>query len=140
MNRVFITGNLTRDPETSQTSNGKTVCKFSLAVQRRFNREEADFLNIITWEKLAENCNLYLKKGSKAGVIGNIQTRSYENKEGIKVYVTEIIADEVEFLSTKDKEEESVAPFRGQQQSFEKSKKTPISQLEPDDSEDSLPF
>lgn len=105
MNKVILVGNLTKDPELSTTSNGISYCKFSIAVTRRFpNAEgtrEADFFNIIVWRQQAENCHKYLRKGSKAGVIGSLQTRTYDDKDGNKRYVTEIIADEVEFLNSK---------------------------------------
>lgn len=109
MNKVILIGNLTRDPELNTTPSGVSVCKFSIAVQRRFvnseGEREADFLNIVAWRGLGENCHKYLRKGSKAAVVGNIQTRSYDAEDGTKRYVTEIIADEVEFVGTKRTEE-----------------------------------
>ena len=103
MNKVILIGNLARDPELKQTSSGTAVCQFTIAVQRRFanaeGRREADFLNVIAWRQLAENCARYLAKGRKAAVEGSIQTRSYDAQDGSKRYVTEIIADSVEFLS-----------------------------------------
>lgn len=102
MNRATIIGNLTRDPELRMTSGGISVCTFSVAVQRRFANAQgerpADFFNIVTWRALAENCSRYLHKGSKVFVGGQLQNRSYETQDGNKRYVTEIIADEVEFL------------------------------------------
>lgn len=104
VNRVWLLGNLTKDPESQTTSSGITVCKFTLAVQRRFSNangeKEVDFLNIVTWRTLAENCIKYLTKGKKVAVSGSIQTRSYEANDGTKKYITEIMADEVEFLSS----------------------------------------
>ena len=103
MNKVILIGNLARDPELKQTASGTVVCQFTIAVQRRFanaeGRREADFLNVIAWRQLAENCARYLAKGRKAAVEGSIQTRSYDAQDGSKRYVTEIIADSVEFLS-----------------------------------------
>ena len=132
MNRVILIGNLSRDPELQQTTTGISVCKFSLAVQRRFQNangeREADFINIVVWRDLGENCHRYLKKGKKAGVVGSLQTRSYDDKEGNKRYVTEVIADEVEFLSPKEQEPEQP-----------KRRKT-IDELEPYDDSGSLPF
>ena len=101
MNFVFEIGNLTRDPEMRQTQKGENVCTFTIAVNRR-NREEADFLNIVTWNGLAENCYRYLKKGRKVAVVGSIRTGSYE-KDGRTVHTTDINASEVEFLSGKEK-------------------------------------
>lgn len=106
MNRATITGNLTKDPEHRTTPNGISCTTFTVAVQRKFAKEEpkADFLNVVTWRTLADNCAKYLQKGSKVGVVGQIQTRNYDDKQGVKRYVTEIIADEVEFLDSKNKE------------------------------------
>ena len=112
MNKVMLIGNLARDPELITTNNGVSLCRFTLAVQRRFNNNdgerEADFLPIIVWRGQAENCYKYLKKGSKAAISGSIQTRSYETTDGARRYMTEIIADEVEFLSTKNNNGEDV--------------------------------
>jgi len=108
MNKVILVGNLTKDPELTTTTNGVSVCKFTLAVSRRFvgasGERETDFLNIVVWRGQAENCHKYLKKGSKCGVVGSIQSRSYDAQDGTKRYITEIIADEVEFLSSKNSE------------------------------------
>lgn len=105
MNKVILVGNLTRDPELSTTSGGVSLCKFGIAVQRRYagsdGNREVDFFNVIAWRGLADTCHRYLRKGSKAGIVGVIQTRSYEDKDGVKKFVTEIVADEVEFLSSK---------------------------------------
>lgn len=102
MNKVILIGNLTRDPELSTTSSGISFCRFSLAVSRRFSGEDrqADFINIIVWRAQAENCAKYLKKGSKAAIVGNIQTRTYDSQDGSKRYVTEVVAEEVEFISS----------------------------------------
>ncbi|MEG2002270.1 MAG: single-stranded DNA-binding protein [Clostridia bacterium] len=104
MNKVILTGNLTRDPELSTVSSGISVCKFGIAVQRKFKKPdgdyEVDFFNVTAWRSTAEFCNTYLKKGSKIGIVGTIQTRTYE-QDGVKKYATDIIADEVEFLTSK---------------------------------------
>lgn len=100
MNKVLLIGNLTRDPELSKTSNDLSVCKFSIAVTRRFGNE-ADFFTIIAWRAQAENCAKFLRKGSKVAISGAIQTRSYDANDGTKRYVTEIVAEEVQFLSTR---------------------------------------
>lgn len=111
MNKWFGIGNLTKDPELSQTPKGVSVCKFTLAVNRNFtnanNERECDYLNIVAWKQLAENCSKYLSKGKKVAVVGSVQTRSYEIN-GEKKYVTEIMADEIEFLSPHT--EETKAP------------------------------
>jgi single-strand DNA-binding protein len=101
MNRTILVGRLTRDPELKYTPNGKAVANFTLAVNRQFNREETDFINITVWGKPAENTANFLKKGSLAGVDGRIQTRNYEGQDGKKVYVTEVVAESVQFLEPK---------------------------------------
>lgn len=102
MNRATIIGNLTKDPELRTTSSGVSVCTFTVAVNRNFGeRKEVDYLPVVTWRGLAENCAKFLGKGRKVGVSGRIQTRSYEGNNGERRYVTEIVADDVEFLSPK---------------------------------------
>ena len=104
MNRVIITGRLTKNPEGRTTQSGISQSTFDVAVQRRFkNRDgqyEADFLTVVAWRQTAEYCNKYLLKGRMVAVEGSIQTRSYEAKDGGKRYVTEIIADNVEALDS----------------------------------------
>lgn len=105
MNRASIIGHLTRDPELRTTQSGLSVCTFSVAVNRKFSKEkEVDFFNCVAWRSLADNVSQYLSKGSKCFVSGQLQNRSYEAQDGTKRYVTEIVADEVEFLDTKPKE------------------------------------
>lgn len=105
MNKVFLIGNLTRDPELTETPNGTAVCRFSIAVSRDYagadGNRETDFFNITVWRGRAENCGKYLKKGNKVAVVGSLQTRSYEDKDGIKRNVTDIVASDVEFLTPK---------------------------------------
>lgn len=106
MNNSCLVGNLTKDPElTNVGSQNVAVCKFTIAVNRKFadanGNRQADFLPIVTWRKTAENCAKFLKKGSKVGVVGEIQTRSYDAQDGTKRYVTEIHANDVEFLSPR---------------------------------------
>ena len=103
MNKVILIGNLTRDPELRTTPNGVSVCSFSIAVNRRFANQQGervtDFFNIITWRGLADNCGKFLAKGRRVAVVGELQTRSFDGRDGTKRYVTEVVADEVEFLS-----------------------------------------
>lgn len=110
MNKCILIGNLTKDPELTTTTNGIAVCRFSIAVSRRFanasGERETDFLNIIAWRSLGENCKKFLKKGSKVGIVGNIQSSSYDATDGTKRYVTEIVAEEIEFLSSIQKKED----------------------------------
>ena len=103
MNKVYLIGNLTRDPEMRSTSTGIPVCNFSIAVNRRKRadgQQETDFFNIVTWHQLAELCSRYLAKGRKVAVSGSIQTRTYEAQDGSKRSAFDIVADEVEFLSS----------------------------------------
>ena len=106
MNRAFLVGNLTRDPELRKTQNDISVCTFTIACNRRFananGQREADFLPIVVWRAQADNCYRYLKKGRRVAVVGSIQVRSYDAQDGSKRYVTEIVADEVEFLGTNN--------------------------------------
>jgi single-strand DNA-binding protein len=108
MNRVVLVGRLTKDPDLRYTPNGVPVATFTLAVNRNFKKEngeqEADFINVVVWRKPAENAANYLKKGSLAGVDGRIQVRTYE-QDGKRQYFTEIIADSVQFLDTKSRNE-----------------------------------
>lgn len=104
LNRVILIGRLTRDPELRYTPAGVAVTQFTLAVDRPFSNQggqrEADFIPIVTWRQLAETCANYLRKGRLAAVEGRIQVRSYDNNEGKRVYVTEVIADNVRFLES----------------------------------------
>ena len=109
INRAVLVGRLTRNPELRRTQQGDAVTSFTIAVNRNFTsrdgQQQADFINCVTWRKLAENVNQYCSKGSLVGVEGRIQTRTYDNNQGQKVYVVEVICDSVRFLETKQKEE-----------------------------------
>jgi len=107
MNKAILIGRLTRDPELRYTSSNRAVCQFSIAIDRPFTNQstgqrEADFINIVAWDKTAENIGKYMTKGRLIAVEGRIQTRNYENNEGKKVYVTEVIASNVQFLESKN--------------------------------------
>ena len=109
MNKVILIGRLARDPEARTTTTGKSVTSFTIAVDRRFARRDgndgqptADFIPIVTWNKLAEICGNYLSKGRRVSVEGRIQVRTYDAQDGSKRYVTEVIADDVEFLDSKN--------------------------------------
>ena len=99
MNYVFLIGNLADHPEVKTTQGGISVTTFRIGVNRRVNRDITDFFTVVTWRGLADNCGKYLVKGQKVAVIGELQTRSYDDKNGVKRYITEISADAVEFLS-----------------------------------------
>ena len=105
MNKVTLIGRLTRDPEIRYTSqNNILVCQFTLAVNRPFAKKgqvDVDFINIVAWNKTGEFCSKYFVKGQKVAVCGRLQTRNYDDKDGKKVYVTEVIAEEVYFADSK---------------------------------------
>lgn len=134
MNKVILIGNLTRGPDYGETQSGISFCNFSIAVNRPYNdsngERQTDFFNIKTWRGQADNCAKYLRKGSKVGVVGSLQTRTYEDNDGNKRNVTEIVANEVEFLSSANKSDDSDETTRAQRNRPE---------LEPID-DDNLPF
>ncbi|WLR50847.1 single-stranded DNA-binding protein [Bacillus tianshenii] len=105
LNRVVLVGRLTKDPELRYTPNGVAVANFTLAVNRTFTNQQgerdADFINCVVWRRQAENVANFLKKGSLAGVDGRIQTRSFDNQEGRRVFITEVVAESVQFLEPK---------------------------------------
>lgn len=111
MNKVFLIGRLTKDPELRYTNNNIPTVSFSIAINRPFENQngvrEADFINIVVWRKQAENVKKYVFKGSLVAIDGRIQTRNYEDKDGKKVYVTEVVADSVQFLESKQQKESS---------------------------------
>ena len=143
MNKVILVGNLTRDPELITTANGVSLCRFSLAVQRRFagqdGEREADFVNIVVWRAQADNCYKYLKKGSKCGVVGSLQTRSYDAQDGTKRYSTDVVAEEVEFLSTKGSSNIEEISEPSETGSKSSGKNDVVNKFEPID-DDNLPF
>lgn len=139
MNKVYLIGNLTRDPEVSTTTSGISVCRMSIAVGRRFaNAEgsrETDFFNVTAWRGTADNCAKFLKKGNKIAVSGSIQTRTYDKQDGTKGFSVDIIADEVEFLSSRnDSAEGNTEGGMGMG-----GNSSPVSDLQPI-SDDNLPF
>ena len=109
MNKIILSGNLARDPEVRYTQSGKAIATFSLAVSRGWRSKNdtqqqqptADFFNIVAWDKLGEFCGKYLAKGRKVFLEGRLQSRSYEAQDGTKRYITEVIANEIEFASSK---------------------------------------
>ena len=106
MNKAILIGRLTRDPELRYTSSNRAVCQFTVAIDRPFTngqtgQREADFINVVVWDKRAENVGKYMSKGRLVAVEGRIQTRNYDGQDGKKVYVTEVVADNVQFLGSK---------------------------------------
>ncbi|HLR02334.1 MAG TPA: single-stranded DNA-binding protein [Virgibacillus sp.] len=106
LNRVVLVGRLTKDPDLRYTQSGVAVANFTIAVNRPFSNQqgerEADFINCVVWRKAAENLANYMKKGSQVGVDGRIQTRTFETKDGRTAFVTEVVADSVQFLEPKN--------------------------------------
>ncbi|MGM9882362.1 MAG: single-stranded DNA-binding protein [Bacilli bacterium] len=105
MNKAILIGRLTKDPELRTTPNGRNVCQFSIAINRTYTNangeREADFINCVVWDKQAENLVKYQKKGNQIAVEGRIQTRNYDDNNGRKVYVTEVLASNISFLDAK---------------------------------------
>lgn len=114
INNVVLVGRLTKDPDLRYTSSGSAVTTFTLAVNRSFTNQggerEADFINCVIWRKPAETLANYTKKGSLIGAVGRIQTRNYENQQGQRVYVTEVVCDNFQMLETKPKDENKQQP------------------------------
>lgn len=110
MNKVTLVGRLSKDPDVKTTPNGKSVTTLSVAVARNHNKDMTDFLRVITWEQLADNCGKYLVNGQRVAVEGEIQIRQYE-KDGQKRYITEIVADRVEFLDRPAQTAASASPY-----------------------------
>lgn len=111
MNKIFLTGNLTHDPELTETQSGISVCRFSIAVNRRASNgdQKADFYNVTAWRGLGETVARYSRKGNKLAVSGNIELREYEDREGVKRTAIDIIAQDIEFLTPKPQEESAPA-------------------------------
>lgn len=113
LNSVVLIGRLTKDPEMRYTPTGVATTSFTLAVDRGFTNQqgekEVDFINIVTWRKQAETCAQYLSKGRLAAVEGRIQIRNYENNEGRKIYVTEVVANNVRFLESRNQNEDNMS-------------------------------
>ncbi len=134
MNKVFLIGNLTKDPEVNVTSNDLTNCKFTVAVTRRYGNKETDYFSVICWRAMAENCGKYLRKGSKVGICGSIQNKNYETSDGVKRYSVEIVAEEVQFLSTRNEGDVNELPEPAAGRTGR------ISDLKPVEGDEDLPF
>ncbi|MCR4456153.1 single-stranded DNA-binding protein [Aeromonas salmonicida] len=141
LNRVVLVGRLTKDPEFRTTQNGVSVATFTLAVNRTFTNaqgeREADFINCVTFRKQADNVNRFLSKGSLAGVDGRMQSRSYENQDGKRVFVTEAVCESVQFLEPKNNNQSNNQP---QQQSGQAQSGNNPFDNGADISDDTLPF
>lgn len=143
MNRVILIGRLTRDPELRYTPNGTAVTTFTIAVDRKFNRNEADFIPIVVWNKAAENCANYLGKGRMVAVEGRLQIRSYDTQEGQKRWVTEVIADEVKFLDkgrTSSGSDAGYTPNAKKDDWNDLGREVSVDDIDIVDEEDEIPF
>lgn len=138
MNKVILMGRLTKDPELRYTNvNNTPVCSFTLAIDRRFSRQgeekQADFVPVVVWSKLAEFCSKYFTKGRQVAIVGRIQTRTWDDNEGKKHYVTEVVAEEAYFADSKKSDDAPARPLdnNGMQ---------PSDGFYPLDDDDELPF
>ena len=132
MNKISLIGRLGRDPEVKQTANGKSVATFTLAVDRRFKnasgQKEADWVNIVAWDKSAELISQYVKKGDQIGIVGRLQIQNYDGTDGQKKYVTQVICEEFDFISSKGARQENFSP------------KVKIEEVDLSVDEDEIPF
>lgn len=147
MNNVNLIGRLTKAPELKQTASNTSVLTSTLAVDRAFKNQngerEADFINIVAWRQTAEIIAKYCGKGSQIGIVGRIQTRNYENQQGQRVYVTEVVAEHVEFLDSKNDNQQGQSNGYNQQpqQNGYMQQKSSFGKSNPMDiSDDDLPF
>ena len=107
INNVTLVGNMTRDPELRRTATGKAVTTFTLALNRiksSSDGQQADYISCVVWGKIAESTAQYCSKGSKVGVVGHLQSKSYDNAQGQRVYVTEVVCEQVDFINTRNQE------------------------------------
>lgn len=133
MNRVVLVGRMTRDPELRRTGSGAAVTTFTLALNRNFtsaNGQQADYISCVVWNKIAENVEKYCSKGSLVGVDGRLQSRSYDNAQGQKVYVVEVVCDSVQFLETKASRERNQSDSYAQTQPMNNAQDMQTVQLE----------
>ena len=140
MNKTFIIGNLARDPELANTTNGVSVCRFTVAVSRRDADKTADFFNCIAWRELGNVVAKYLKKGKKVAVVGRLQNRTYEDSEGVKRFVTEIVAEDIEFLSAAETTEAAEKKEEPKKEAKPIQKKMNFEELPEIDDDADLPF
>lgn len=141
MNKIILIGNLTRDPETSTTASGITMCKFSVAVNRRYGNKDGndavDYFNIVAWRGVAESCGKILTKGRKVAVTGSVQIRNYEAQDGTRRQAIDVVADEVEFLPSGDRN--AAGESGSHEVPARKEAPRPVQDLTPVDDDD-LPF
>ena len=135
INRVVLIGRMTRDPELRRTGNGSPVTSFTLAINRNYNSadgQQADYISCVTWNKVAENVEKYCSKGSLVGVEGRLRSRTYDNAQGQRVYVTEVVCDSVQFLETKPRDKYEEQQYHQQAQAPANSYQQPVQNQQQD--------
>ena len=137
MNRATMIGRLGKDPTIRETQSGKSVCTFSIAVGRRFDKDATNWFDVVVWGEQGKRCHQYLTKGRQASVTGSVQMRSYEAQDGTKRTVVELIADEVEFIGGAQEKPDRGDAYEPPQARAQQEK---FSYTAPDDEDDSLPF
>lgn len=146
MNKVILIGRLVRDPEVKTTQSQVAVCSFTIAVDRKFKsaggERQSDFLSCVAWRQQAEFLGKYFQKGSRVCIVGNLQSRSYDDTQGKKVYVTEVIVDEVEFVDSKKDEAERSEPatYSAPTATYSAPTQTTVSAYAPTVDDTTLPF
>lgn len=145
MNKAILMGRLTKDPELRYTSNNTAVCSFTLAINRRFSKQgeerQADFIPIVAWDKLAEFCGKYFLKGRQVAVVGRIQTRTWDDNEGKRHYVTEVIAEEAYFADSKPDDSNMMRRNENSNFPFDNKESAPKEEgFYQTDEDDELPF
>lgn len=144
MNKVFLIGNLTRDPELSETSNGTSVCHFSIAVNRQYangdGEKKTDFFNVTCWRGLADSVAQYCKKGNKVAVSGSVQIRNYEDNHGNKRTAVDIVAQDVEFLNSSARNDRNESEEQSGTQRQTTSRKPVQRQIEVFDDDGDIQF
>lgn len=146
INRTVLVGRLTRDPELKYTNSGRAVASFNIAVNRQFTNSqgerEADFINCVIWNKTAENFCNFIRKGSLVGIDGRIQTRSYENQQGTRIFVTEVVAENFSLLESKNSNQNNGQNYQNQQNGQSSPSRNPNDSFSsaPQINDDDLPF
>lgn len=142
MNKVFLIGNLTRDPELTETAGGIKICRFSIAVNRNYagsdGERKTDFFNVVAWRGLGETVNRFARKGNKVAVSGSVELRNYEDSQGIKRMAVDIVAQDVEFLTPRSQNEEAGYDSSASNSAPAQGGKKPILQAFDDDGD--IPF
>lgn len=144
MNKVFLIGNLTRDPELTETQGGVKICRFAIAVNRNFTgadgERKTDFFNCVAWRQLGETVARYTRKGNKVCVTGTIETRSYEDSQGIKRNAVDIVAQDVEFLTPRGSSDGDYDAPASSDRGYNNNSRSQKPKLQPFDDDSDIPF